>query len=166
MIIYASLTPPTPLTANSYTARILSSYSILVELQIHIGSILLIVSPVENLPFFLIGTLLQLIGAFFLENYLFWKDKTYYASHSGNLLLSLFVSGTYILNSFLPSVDGLILSVMLEGALLMLWFGVYGNWLFVHAINSNTLLHKEIFQHAAFKTGGTDIHYLERRLGL
>ena len=57
-----------------------------------------------------------------------------------NLLLSLFVSGTYILNSFLPSVDGLILSVMLEGALLMLWFGVYGNWLFVHAINSNTLL--------------------------
>ena len=24
----------------------------------------------------------------------------------------------------------------------------------------------EIFQHGAFKAGGTDIHYLERRLGL
>jgi len=36
----------------------------------------------------------------------------------------------------------------------------------VDGIKSNILLHKEIFQHAAFKAGGTDIHYLERRLGL
>ena len=27
-------------------------------------------------------------------------------------------------------------------------------------------LHQEIFQHAAFQAGGTDIHYLEKRLGL
>ena len=38
--------------------------------------------------------------------------------------------------------------------------------LFIDGIKTNTLLHKEIFQHAAFKAGGTDIHYLERRLGL
>ena len=33
-------------------------------------------------------------------------------------------------------------------------------------IHTNVLLHQEIFQHSAFKTGGTDIHYLEKRLGL
>ncbi len=33
-------------------------------------------------------------------------------------------------------------------------------------IHSNVPLHQEIFQHSAFKTGGTDIHYLEKRLGL
>ena len=44
VVIYASVTPPNALTANSYTAQILSSYSVLVELQIHIGSILLIIS--------------------------------------------------------------------------------------------------------------------------
>jgi acetyl-CoA carboxylase biotin carboxylase subunit len=38
--------------------------------------------------------------------------------------------------------------------------------LVIDGIKTNTLLHKEIFQHAAFKAGGTDIHYLERRLGL
>jgi hypothetical protein len=27
-------------------------------------------------------------------------------------------------------------------------------------------LHQEIFNHQAFQKGGTDIHYLERRLGL
>ncbi len=38
--------------------------------------------------------------------------------------------------------------------------------LVVDGIETNTLLHREIFQHAAFKQGGTDIHYLEKRLGL
>lgn len=38
--------------------------------------------------------------------------------------------------------------------------------LVVEGIDTNTLLHREIFQHAAFKAGGTDIHYLEKRLGL
>jgi len=33
-------------------------------------------------------------------------------------------------------------------------------------IKTNIPLHQEIFQHAAFRTGGTDIHYLEKRLGL
>ncbi len=33
-------------------------------------------------------------------------------------------------------------------------------------IHTNLPLHQEIFQHSAFKTGGTDIHYLEKRLGL
>ena len=36
----------------------------------------------------------------------------------------------------------------------------------VEGIQSNIPLHQEIFQHAAFKTGGTNIHYLEKRLGL
>jgi acetyl-CoA carboxylase biotin carboxylase subunit len=38
--------------------------------------------------------------------------------------------------------------------------------LVVDGIETNTMLHREIFQHAAFKQGGTDIHYLEKRLGL
>ncbi len=33
-------------------------------------------------------------------------------------------------------------------------------------IHTNLPLHQEIFQHSAFKSGGTDIHYLEKRLGL
>jgi acetyl-CoA carboxylase biotin carboxylase subunit len=36
----------------------------------------------------------------------------------------------------------------------------------IEGINTNIALHLEIFQHAAFKAGGTNIHYLEKRLGL
>ena len=36
----------------------------------------------------------------------------------------------------------------------------------VEGIKTNVPLHQEIFQHAAFQNGGTDIHYLEKRLGL
>jgi acetyl-CoA carboxylase biotin carboxylase subunit len=36
----------------------------------------------------------------------------------------------------------------------------------VEGIKTNVALHREIFQHAAFQAGGTDIHYLEKRLGL
>ncbi len=36
----------------------------------------------------------------------------------------------------------------------------------VDGIRTNIPLHLEIMQHSAFKTGGTDIHYLEKRLGL
>jgi acetyl-CoA carboxylase biotin carboxylase subunit len=36
----------------------------------------------------------------------------------------------------------------------------------VEGIRTNVALHQEIFQHAAFQAGGTDIHYLEKRLGL
>ena len=36
----------------------------------------------------------------------------------------------------------------------------------VEGIRTNVPLHQEIFQHAAFKAGGTNIHYLEKRLGL
>ncbi len=36
----------------------------------------------------------------------------------------------------------------------------------IEGIKTNIPLHQEIFQHAAFQTGGTDIHYLEKRLGL
>ena len=36
----------------------------------------------------------------------------------------------------------------------------------IEGIKTNVPLHQEIFRHSAFKTGGTDIHYLERRLGL
>ncbi|MDP6436084.1 MAG: acetyl-CoA carboxylase biotin carboxylase subunit [Gammaproteobacteria bacterium] len=40
------------------------------------------------------------------------------------------------------------------------------NEMVIDGIKTNILLHREILQHAAFKTGGTDIHYLEKRLGL
>jgi acetyl-CoA carboxylase, biotin carboxylase subunit len=36
----------------------------------------------------------------------------------------------------------------------------------IEGIRTNVALHQEIFQHSAFKAGGTDIHYLEKRLGL
>jgi len=36
----------------------------------------------------------------------------------------------------------------------------------IDGIKTNVPLHQEIFQHAAFQRGGTDIHYLEKRLGL
>ena len=36
----------------------------------------------------------------------------------------------------------------------------------VEGIKTNVPLHQEIFQHTAFQQGGTDIHYLEKRLGL
>ncbi len=36
----------------------------------------------------------------------------------------------------------------------------------VEGIKTNIPLHREIFSHSAFKAGGTDIHYLEKRLGL
>lgn len=38
--------------------------------------------------------------------------------------------------------------------------------LVIEGIKTNVPLHQEIFQHAAFQKGGTDIHYLEKRLGL
>jgi acetyl-CoA carboxylase biotin carboxylase subunit len=36
----------------------------------------------------------------------------------------------------------------------------------VEGIRTNVPLHNEIFMHSAFRNGGTDIHYLEKRLGL
>ena len=36
----------------------------------------------------------------------------------------------------------------------------------VEGIKTNIPLHQEIFQHSAFKNGGTNIHYLQKRLGL
>jgi acetyl-CoA carboxylase, biotin carboxylase subunit len=36
----------------------------------------------------------------------------------------------------------------------------------IEGIKTNVALHQEIFNHGAFQKGGTDIHYLERRLGL
>jgi len=40
------------------------------------------------------------------------------------------------------------------------------NEIVVEGIKTNIPLHQEVFTHAAFKAGGTDIHYLEKRLGL
>ncbi len=36
----------------------------------------------------------------------------------------------------------------------------------IEGVKTNIPLHQEIFQHSAFQAGGTDIHYLEKRLGL
>jgi acetyl-CoA carboxylase biotin carboxylase subunit len=36
----------------------------------------------------------------------------------------------------------------------------------IEGIKTNISLHQEIFNHSAFRSGGLDIHYLERRLGL
>ena len=38
--------------------------------------------------------------------------------------------------------------------------------LVVEGIKTNSPLHQEICQHSAFKRGGTDINYLEKRLGI
>jgi acetyl-CoA carboxylase biotin carboxylase subunit len=38
--------------------------------------------------------------------------------------------------------------------------------LVVEGIKTNRALHQEILSHTAFRDGGLDIHYLERRLGL
>ncbi len=40
------------------------------------------------------------------------------------------------------------------------------NEIVIEGIKTNVPLHQEIFQHDAFQRGGTDIHYLEKRLGL
>ncbi len=40
------------------------------------------------------------------------------------------------------------------------------NEIVIEGIRTNVPLHQEVFQHAAFQAGGTDIHYLEKRLGL
>ena len=40
------------------------------------------------------------------------------------------------------------------------------NEIIVEGIRTNTPLHQEICQHTAFKQGGTDINYIEKRLGL
>lgn len=40
------------------------------------------------------------------------------------------------------------------------------NEIVIEGIKTNVPLHQEICQHAAFQAGGTDIHYLEKRLGL
>jgi acetyl-CoA carboxylase biotin carboxylase subunit len=40
------------------------------------------------------------------------------------------------------------------------------NEMVIEGITTNIPLHQEICQHAAFQAGGTDIHYLEKRLGL
>ncbi|MBS1200798.1 MAG: acetyl-CoA carboxylase [Proteobacteria bacterium] len=40
------------------------------------------------------------------------------------------------------------------------------NEMVVEGIKTNKPLHQEIFNHTAFRQGGLDIHYLERRLGL
>jgi len=40
------------------------------------------------------------------------------------------------------------------------------NEIVIEGIRTNVPLHQEICQHAAFKAGGTDINYLEKRLGL
>jgi acetyl-CoA carboxylase biotin carboxylase subunit len=36
----------------------------------------------------------------------------------------------------------------------------------IEGIKTNIPLHQEICSHSAFKAGGTNIHYLEKRLGL
>ncbi len=40
------------------------------------------------------------------------------------------------------------------------------NEIVIEGIKSNIALHQEITNHGAFQAGGTDIHYLEKRLGL
>ena len=50
------------------------------------------------------------------------------------------------------------LTPLLHKLILVLSLGV--------AVISSAWLHQEIFNHAAFKAGGLDIHYLERRLGI
>ncbi len=44
--------------------------------------------------------------------------------------------------------------------------GIALSEMIIEGIQTNRDLQTEIMQHNAFKNGGTDIHYLEKRLGL
>jgi acetyl-CoA carboxylase, biotin carboxylase subunit len=68
-----------------------------------------------------------------------------------------------------PHYDSLIAKVIAHGATRQSAIARMTNALseiVIEGIKTNAPLHQEIFQHGAFKAGGTDIHYLERRLGL
>ena len=68
-----------------------------------------------------------------------------------------------------PHYDSLIAKVVAHGgsrATAIARMGTALSEIVVEGIRTNVPLHQEIFQHAAFKAGGTDINYLEKRLGL
>jgi acetyl-CoA carboxylase biotin carboxylase subunit len=68
-----------------------------------------------------------------------------------------------------PFYDSMIGKLIAHGADRNAAFGRMRNALteiVIEGIKTNVPLHQEIFQHAAFQAGGTDIHYLEKRLGL
>jgi acetyl-CoA carboxylase biotin carboxylase subunit len=68
-----------------------------------------------------------------------------------------------------PFYDSMIGKLIAHGADRNAAFGRMRNALteiVIEGIKTNVPLHQEIFQHAAFQSGGTDIHYLEKRLGL
>jgi acetyl-CoA carboxylase biotin carboxylase subunit len=68
-----------------------------------------------------------------------------------------------------PFYDSLIGKVIAHGQDREAAFGRMRNALteiVIEGIKTNVALHQEIFNHAAFQAGGTDIHYLEKRLGL
>ncbi len=68
-----------------------------------------------------------------------------------------------------PYYDSMIGKIIAHGESREAAFGRIKNALseiVIEGIKTNIPLHQEIFQHAAFQAGGTDIHYLEKRLGL
>jgi acetyl-CoA carboxylase biotin carboxylase subunit len=68
-----------------------------------------------------------------------------------------------------PYYDSMIGKIIAHGESRAAAFGRMRNALgemVIEGIKTNIPLHQEIFQHAAFQAGGTDIHYLEKRLGL
>ncbi|HEU4618731.1 MAG TPA: acetyl-CoA carboxylase biotin carboxylase subunit [Gammaproteobacteria bacterium] len=68
-----------------------------------------------------------------------------------------------------PHYDSLIAKIIAHGedrAAAIARMSTALNEIVIDGIRTNVALHQEIVQHAAFKTGGTDIHYLEKRLGL
>jgi acetyl-CoA carboxylase biotin carboxylase subunit len=68
-----------------------------------------------------------------------------------------------------PYYDSMIGKIIAHGESRAAAFGRMRNALsemVIEGIKTNIPLHQEIFQHSAFQTGGTDIHYLEKRLGL
>ena len=68
-----------------------------------------------------------------------------------------------------PYYDSMVGKLIAHGPTRDIAFGRIRNALtevVIEGIKTNVPLHQEIFQHAAFQAGGTDIHYLEKRLGL
>jgi acetyl-CoA carboxylase biotin carboxylase subunit len=68
-----------------------------------------------------------------------------------------------------PYYDSMIGKIIAHGESRAAAFGRMRNALgemVIEGIKTNIPLHQEIFQHSAFQAGGTDIHYLEKRLGL
>jgi len=140
LLLYACATKPTSTATNSFSTIILSSYAVPSEFVLHASVGLLLADFLENSVFFIVAAGLHMIGVLFLENYLFWKDQTYYGSHIGNILLSIYTYACYLINILLPSPNAIVCCMILEIIFILVWFFLFGNGFFCSSKNRNALI--------------------------